>query len=58
MKLRAYEVVISFRNMNRTNKLVVWAEDPEIAKAIALKWWGGPTEYAKLEARAMKKGEL
>ena len=48
-KMKKYLVVIKFKNINRTNQLIKWANNEEEAKKLALRDWGNPT-YEKLEA--------
>lgn len=37
--MKRYTVIAKYRGINRTNKLVIWADDKEQAAKLAIKWW-------------------
>ena len=48
-EMKKFTIVIEYNN-GRKNELVVWADDADEAKRLALKWWGNPTIYKSLTA--------
>lgn len=51
--MKRYLVIIEYMN-NRKNQLIIWAENPEEAKRLALRDLGKPTIYKSLTATDTK----
>ena len=50
---KKYQVTIEYLYINRENHMIVWAENSEEAKKIALRWWGNPSSYKSLVAEEL-----
>lgn len=52
--MKKYKVEVEFNN-KRINSLIIWAETPERAKEIAVKWWRINPDFAKRLTAELEK---
>ena len=47
---KRFLVTIEYVDINRKNQIVIWAEDEEKAKRLALRGWGNPSMFKSITA--------